>query len=178
MLGLASEKVPQRGTFLNHSSEHSLPRCPGRKSFGLALASGTQPPTAPSVCPSVPWAPAKPCPRCSQNILEAHIPPRLCPSFQPGWPAPFALLDKGLPHSVMQQEGPLLVSLAAGLASSWSSGCGPRQGQQGLGGRGLNPGKGFWGHRSLDHAAGPGCVQDSLGPQWFTCLQPPPRQLL
>lgn len=109
MLGLASEKVPQRGTFLNHSSEHSLPRCPGRKSFGLALASGTQPPTAPSVCPSVPWAPAKPCPRCSQNILEAHIPPRLCPSFQPGWPAPFALLDKGLPHSVMQQEGPLLV---------------------------------------------------------------------
>lgn len=28
MLGLASEKVPQRGTFLNHSSEHSLPRWP------------------------------------------------------------------------------------------------------------------------------------------------------
>lgn len=96
---------PSSTTALNTPSRAA----PGRKSFGLALASGTQPPTAPSVCPSVPWAPAKPCPRCSQNILEAHIPPRLCPSFQPGWPAPFALLDKGLPHSVMQQEGPLLV---------------------------------------------------------------------
>lgn len=109
MLGLASEKVPQRGTFLNHSSEHSRPRCPGRKSSCLALASGAQPPTAPSVSPSVPWAPAKPCPRCSQNILEAHIPPCLCPSFQLGWPAPFALLDKGLPRSAVQQEGPLPV---------------------------------------------------------------------
>ena len=100
------------------------------------------------------------------------------PDVDGGQPGMGAGQRGGAADNAGPQEGPLLVPLAAGLASSWSSGFGPRQGQQGLGGRGLNPGKGFCGHRSLDHAAGPGCVQDSLGLQWFTCLQPQPRQLL
>lgn len=94
------------------------------------------------------------------------------PDVDGGQPGMGAGQRGGAANNARPQEGSLLVPLATGLASSWPSSRGPRQGQQGLGGRGLNPGKGFWGHRPLDRAAGPSCVQDSLGPQWFTGLQP------
>ena len=52
------------------------------------------------------------------------------PDVDGGQPGMGAGQRGGAADNAGPQEGPLIVSLAAGLASSWSRGCGPRQGQQ------------------------------------------------
>lgn len=72
---MACEKVLQRGA--PSAAALLASGAPGGSPPASVWPWGPAPNNS-SVSPSVLWAPAKPCPHCSQNILEPLTPPRPC----------------------------------------------------------------------------------------------------